>query len=87
MPKYLTGEKLKVSALFVSEIEDVKKANISIFLNGCFSIIDGPMDMIFDVFSEVYVRLLKSIISHFFSNYCKSYNNLNVKSCLKVNSP
>ena len=43
------------------------------------------MDMIFGVFSENYVRLLNSIISEFFSKYSKSYNNLNVKSCLKLN--
>ena len=43
------------------------------------------MDMTFGVFSEIYVRLLKSITSNFFSRYSKSYNNLNVKSCLKLN--
>ena len=42
------------------------------------------MDMTFGVFSEIYVRLLKSITSNFFSRYSKSYNNLNVKSCLKL---
>ena len=45
------------------------------------------MDMIFGVFSEIYVRLLKSIISKFSSKYSKSYNNLNVKSLLKLNDP
>ena len=39
------------------------------------------MDVIFGVFSGTYARLLKSITSHFFSKYSKSYNNLNVKSC------
>ena len=85
MPKYLTDEKLKMSALFVFEIKGAKKAKIFNFLNGPFSIMGGPMDMIFGVFSEINVRLLKSIISHFFSKYRKSYNNLNVKSCLKLN--
>ena len=45
------------------------------------------MDMIFGVFSEIYVRLLKSITSQFSSWYSKSYNNLNAKSCLKLNRP
>ena len=43
------------------------------------------MDMIFGMFPETNVRLLKNITSQFFSKYSKSYNNLNVKSCLKLN--
>ena len=35
--------------------------------------------------SQTYMRLLKHIISQFFSKYSKSYNILNVKSCLKLN--
>ena len=34
----------------------------------------GPIDMIFGVFSETYVRLLEGISSQFFSRYSKSYN-------------
>ena len=45
------------------------------------------MDMIFGVLSKTYVRLLKNIISQFLSKYSKSYNNLNVESCLKLNGP
>ena len=40
------------------------------------------MDMILGVFSEIYVKLLKSITSEFFYS---RYSNLNVKSCLKLN--
>ena len=47
----------------------------------------GPVDMIFGVFSETYVRLLKSLTWQFLSRYSKSYNNLSVKSCLKLNGP
>ena len=47
--------------------------------------IGGPMDMIFGVFLETYVRLLKGITSQFFSKCSKSYDNLNVKSSLKLN--
>ena len=72
-----------MSALFVFEIKGTKKAKIFNFLKGRFSVMGGPIDMMFGVFLEINVRLLKSIISHFFSKYCKSYNNLNVKSCLK----
>ena len=83
-PKYLTGRKLEMSALFIFEMKSAKKDKIS---NFSFSVMRGPMDMIFGMFSETYVRLLTSITSQFFSRYSKSYNNLNVKSCLKLNGP
>ena len=57
------------------------------FLKGRFSVTSGPMDMIFGVFSETNGRLLKNIISQFFSKYRKSYNILNVKSCSKLDGP
>ena len=72
MLKYLTDRKLKMSALFILEIKGVKKDKILNFLKGRFSIMDGPMDMNFGVFSETYVRLLKSITSEFISRYSKS---------------
>ena len=73
-----------MSAVFVFEIKGAKKDEVFNFLKGRFSVMAGTMDMLFGVFSETYVRLLESIIS-FFSRYGKSYNNLNVKSCLKLN--
>ena len=79
--------KLKMSAVFIFEIKGAKKDEIFSFLKGRFPVMGGPMDMIFGMFSETYVRLLKSITSQFFSRYSKSYNNLNVKSCLKLNGP
>ena len=85
MPKYLTDIKLKV--VFIFKIKGAKKEKIFNFLKGSFSVMRGPIDMIFGVFSETYVRLLTSITSHFFSRYSKSYNNLNVKKCLKLNGP
>ena len=45
------------------------------------------MDMIFGVFSETNVGLLKNITLQFFSKYIKSCDILNVKSCLKLNGP
>ena len=74
-----------MSAVFIFEIKGAKKDNIFNFLKGSFSVMRGSMDMIFGVFSETYVRLLASITSQFFSWYTKSYNNLNVKKCLKLN--
>ena len=68
-------------------IKGTKKDKVFNFLKGCFSAIGGPMDVIFSVFSETCVRLLRSITLEFFSGYSKSYNNLNVKSCLKLNGP
>ena len=45
------------------------------------------MDVIFGVFLETNVRLLKNIISQFFSKYNKRYNILNIKMYLKLNGP
>ena len=85
MPKYLTDRKLKMSAVFIFEIKDAKKDKILNFLKGRFFVMGTPMDMIFGLFSDIYVRLPKSITSQFLSRYSKSYVNLNVKSCLKLN--
>ena len=74
-------------AAFIFEIKDAKKDKIFNFSKSRFSVMGGPMDMIFNVFSETFVRFLKSITSQFFSRYSKSYNNVNVKSCLKLNGP
>ena len=82
LPKYLTNRKLKMSAVYIFEIKGAKKDKIFDFLKSRFTVMGGPMDMIFGVFSETYVRLLKSISSEFYSRYSKSYNNLNIKSCL-----
>ena len=87
LPKYLTDRKLKMSAVFIFEIKDAKKDKIFNFLKGRFFVMGAPMDMIFDLFSDIYVRLPKSITSQFFSRYSKNYINLNVKSCLKLNGP
>ena len=85
LPKYVTDRKLKMSVVFIFEIRDAKKDKIFNFLKGSFSIMQGSMDMIFGVFSETYVRLPTSITFQFFSRYSKGCNNLNVKSCLKLN--
>ena len=44
------------------------------------------MNMIFGLFSETDVRLLKNIILQLFSKYSKHHNTLNVKSPLTFNS-
>ena len=74
-----------MSALFNFEIKGAKKDNIFNFSKVSFSVMHGLMDIVFGVFSETYVRLLTSITSQFFQRYSKSYNNLNVKSWLKLN--
>ena len=74
-----------MSAVFIFEIEGAKKDKILNVLKGSFSVMRGPM--VLSVFSETYVRLLTSITSQFFSICSKSYNNLNVKKCLKLNGP
>ena len=59
MPKYLTDIKLKV--VFIFKIKGAKKEKFFNFLKGSFSVMRGPIDMIFGVFLETYVRLLTSI--------------------------
>ena len=60
-----------MSALFIFGIKGAKEDKISKFLMGRFSVMGGPMDMNFGVFSEIYVRLLKKRISQFFQNIAK----------------
>ena len=79
-PKYLSDGKFKSLAFFIFEIKDAKENKIFKFLSGRFSVTGSPIDMIFGVFLKTSLRLLKSIISQFFSKYSKSYNNLNVKN-------
>ena len=76
-----------MSTVFVFEIKGAKKDKIFNFLKDRFSVMGDPMDVVFDVFSGTYLRLLKSITLQFFARYSKSYSNLNVKSCLKLNGP
>ena len=56
------------------------------FLKDHFSVMSLPMDMIFGVFSETDVRLLKNIISQFFSKYSKIYN-IKYQKVLKTHWP
>ena len=67
----MTDDKFKISAVFIFEIKGAKKDKIFNFLKGIFSVMRGPMDMIFGVFSETYVRLLTSISSQFFQDIAK----------------
>ena len=87
MTKYLIDGKLKMSGFFIFEIKSNEMDKIFNFLKERFSVMSDTMDMIFGVFSETDVRLLKNIISQFFSKYSKSYNILNIKRCLKLNDP
>ena len=71
-----------MSAIFIFEIKDAKKDKVFNFLKGRFFVIsDNPMDMIFGLSSDIYVRLPKSITLQFFPRYSKNYINLNVRSC------
>ena len=58
MPKYLNDRKLKMSLAFLVEIKGAKKDKIFNFLKGCFSVMRGPINIIFGVFSKTYVRLV-----------------------------
>ena len=85
--KYSIDGKLEMSGIFVFEIKHAKLDKIFNFLKDRFSVMRGPMDIIFGVFSETNVRLLEKMISQFFSKYSKSYNILKIKRCLKLNGP
>ena len=61
LPKYLIDSKLKMSAVTIFEIKGAKRDKIFNFLKGRFSVMRDPMDMIFGVFSETYVRHLKRL--------------------------
>ena len=74
-----------MSDFFIFEIKRAKMDQIFNFLKDSFSVMSVPIDMIFGVFSETEVRLLKNVILQFFSKYSKSYNILNIKRCLKLN--
>ena len=68
----MTDRKLKMSALLNFEIKLAKTDKIFNFSKSSFSVMSGSMGMIFGVFPETNVWLLKNIISHFFSKYSKS---------------
>ena len=72
LPKYLTNRKLKMSSIFIFEIKDAKKDKIFNFLKGRFFVMGVPIDMIFGLFSDIYVRLPKSITLQFFLRYSKN---------------
>ena len=59
MTKYLIDGKLKMSGFFIFEIKRAKMDKIFNFLKDRFSVMSVPIDMIFGVFSETDVRLLK----------------------------
>ena len=61
-----------MSAVFIFERKGAKKDTIFNFLKERFSVMSGPMDMIFGMFSETYVRLLKGITSKLYSRCSKS---------------
>ena len=74
-----------MSDILIFEIKRAKREKIFNFLKDRLSIMGSPMDMIFGMFSEANVRLLKNLISQFFLKYSKRYNLLKIKSCLKLN--
>ena len=75
-----------MSGFFIFEIKRAKMDNIFNYLKDRFSVMSDSMDMIFGVFSETDVRLLKNIISQFFSKYSKSCN-IKYQKVLKTHGP
>ena len=61
-----------MSRFFIFDIKRAKMDQIFNFLKDRFSVMSVPMDMIFGVFSETDVKLLKIITSQCFSKYTKS---------------
>ena len=60
-----------MSAVFIFEIKGAKKNKIFNFLKDSFSVMRGPMDMIFGMLSETYVRLIISRLRSFFQDIAK----------------
>ena len=50
-----------MAAFFIFEMERAKTDRIFSFLKGRFSVMGGPMDIIFVVFSKINVKLLKEL--------------------------
>ena len=87
MTKYLIDGKCKMSGFIIFEIKHAKMDKIFNYLRNPFSVMSSLMDMIFGMFSQANVRLLKKIISQFLSKYIKCSkrcNISNVKSSLKL---
>ena len=61
MPKYSTDCKLKMTAVFIFKIQGTRKDTIFNFLKGRYSVMSGPIDIIFSEFTETCVRLPKII--------------------------
>ena len=55
-----------MSGFFIFEIKAAKMDKIFNFLMDRFSVMSGPVDMIFGVFSETNVRLRKNVTTQFF---------------------
>ena len=60
-----------MSAFLIFEIKGAKENKVFNFLKGYLSVMRGPTDMIFGMFSETYMRLLISITSQFFQDVAK----------------
>ena len=60
-----------MSAVFIFEIKDSRKDKIFNFLKRCFSVVGAAIDMLLGVFSEIYMRLLKSKLFNFFQDIAK----------------
>ena len=67
----MTDRKLKMSVAFIFEIKDANKNKSFNFLKGHFFVMGAPTGMIFGLFSDIYVRLPKSITSQFFQDIAK----------------
>ena len=74
-----------MSATFFLKMEPPKETQIFIFLRGCSFVIGGPIDMNVDIFLEISIGSLKSVILQMFPKYSQRYINLNVKSRAKFN--
>ena len=71
-----------MSAFFIFEIKHVKNDKIFNILNDRFSAMSGSMGMIFGVFSETNVRLLKNICN--IRNYSQNIPKVITYSMSKV---
>ena len=79
-------ENWRCQLFFILEIKGTKNNKIfNKIFKRLFLVMGDSIVMIFDVFSETILSLLKSITLQFFSKYSKSYNILNAES-LDINT-
>ena len=87
LPIFLTNKKHSAICFTFFEKTSQKKCNSQKIFNGSYFLLDCCRNMNFGLFWAVKLQFLKNVVGLVFSKQSESYNNLNVKSRLKFNTP